>query len=162
MTKHFGSKHAISISLVFQFLQLIWYGICTQYWMMWSAGFLAALSQMSYPAISAFVSIQTERELQGTMQGVLSAVRGLCQGVGPAIFGFVFYIFNMDLSIDDENTGHIGVGPQFPVPNIHLQPFDTKYRVIAPTHNLSNSGSLSINDTGTNVNLYLYTFFLLF
>lgn len=80
VTKRFGPKHAISIGLVFQFMQLVWYGIGTQYWMMWSAGFLAALSQMSYPSISAFVSLQTERELQGTVQGILSAVRGLCQG----------------------------------------------------------------------------------
>ena len=27
----------------------------------------------------------------------------------------------MDLTSDDESAGHIGVGPQFPVPNIRFQ-----------------------------------------
>jgi hypothetical protein len=39
---------------------------------MWGAGFFAAFSQMTYPAISAFVSLQTNKELQGTVQGILS------------------------------------------------------------------------------------------
>lgn len=48
--------------------------------MMWAAGFLAALSQIVYPSISAFVSLQTDRDKQGTVQGVLTGIRGLCQG----------------------------------------------------------------------------------
>jgi hypothetical protein len=48
--------------------------------MMWAAGIFAALSSLSYPAISAFVSVQTDRDMQGTVQGVLTGIRGLCQG----------------------------------------------------------------------------------
>lgn len=132
ITKHCGPKHTITIGLSFQFMQLIWYGIGTQNWIMWTAGILAAMSQLSYPSISAFVSLQTDRELQGTVQGVLTGIRGLCQGFGPALFGFVFYMFDMDLSQDGDGTGHIGVGPQFPVPNIRVQPFD---HVIVPSRN---------------------------
>jgi hypothetical protein len=56
-------------------------------------------------------------------------------GIGPALFGLVFDVFKVDLSTDGDGTGHIGVGPQFPVPNIRLQPFDNK--VITPNRNLT-------------------------
>lgn len=32
------------------------------------------------------------------MQGVVTGVRGLCGGLGPAIFGFTFYLFNVNLN----------------------------------------------------------------
>lgn len=81
ITKKIGPKHAITIGLIFQFIQLIWYGIGSQKWMMYTAGLFAALSGMSYPAISAFVSLQTDRSEQGAVQGILSGIRGLCQGL---------------------------------------------------------------------------------
>lgn len=80
ITQTCGPKHTITLGLLFQFLQLVWYGLGTQYWMMWAAGFFAALSQIVYPSISAFVSLQTDRDKQGTVQGVLTGIRGLCQG----------------------------------------------------------------------------------
>ncbi|CAD5212990.1 unnamed protein product [Bursaphelenchus okinawaensis] len=134
LTKRWGVKHSISFGLIAQFIQLTWYGVGTQFWMMWAAGLFSALSSLTYPAISAFVSIQTSQDMQGTVQGVMTGIRGLCQGFGPAVFGFIFYMFDMDLSADgDEPTGHIGVGPQFPMPHIRLQPFDNK--IIAPIKN---------------------------
>ncbi|KAL3108220.1 hypothetical protein niasHT_018628 [Heterodera trifolii] len=129
ITRRYGPKSAITLGLFFQFIQLVWYGLGSAHWMMWGAGLFAALSQTSYPAISAFVSLQTDKELQGTVQGILSGIRGLCQGMGPAFFGLIFYVFNMDLTSDAESAGHIGVGPQFPVPNIRLPPFK---QIIAP------------------------------
>lgn len=48
--------------------------------MMWAAGLLAAMSQLTYPSVSAFVSIQSDRDRQGTVQGVVNGIRGLCQG----------------------------------------------------------------------------------
>lgn len=48
--------------------------------MMWAAGVLVAMSQLIYPSISAFVSIHSDRDKQGTVQGVITGVRGLCQG----------------------------------------------------------------------------------
>ena len=35
--------------------------------MMWAAGLLAAMSQLTYPAISAFVSVHTDRDKQGNL-----------------------------------------------------------------------------------------------
>lgn len=52
----------------------------TKYWMMWAAGLLVAMSQLIYPSISAFVSVHSDRDKQGTVQGVITGVRGLCQG----------------------------------------------------------------------------------
>lgn len=34
----------------------------------------------------------------GVAQGVVTGIRGLCNGLGPALFGFIFYLFNVDLN----------------------------------------------------------------
>lgn len=34
----------------------------------------------------------------GVVQGVVTGVRGLCGGLGPAMFGFIFYLFNVNLN----------------------------------------------------------------
>ena len=34
----------------------------------------------------------------GLVQGMVNGVRGLCNGLGPALFGFIFYLFNVDLN----------------------------------------------------------------
>ena len=53
------------VGLVFEMLQLMWYGFGTQMWMMWAAGLLAAMSSITYPAISAYVSIYADVDQQG-------------------------------------------------------------------------------------------------
>ena len=65
---------------------------------MWFAGSLAALSSITYPSISAFVSIYAREDQQGLVQGMVNGVRGLCNGLGPALFGFIFYLFNVNLN----------------------------------------------------------------
>lgn len=50
-------------------LQLLWYGFGNQPWMMWAAGILAALASITYPAISAFVSIHSTADRQGERKG---------------------------------------------------------------------------------------------
>jgi hypothetical protein len=72
--------------------------------------------------------------MQGSVQGVLTGIRGLCQGFGPAVFGFIFYLFDMDLSTDSDETGHLGVGPAFPIPmpKIRMVPFENN-RIITPS-----------------------------
>jgi len=32
------------------------------------------------------------------VQGVVTGVRGLCGGLGPAMFGFIFYLFDVNLN----------------------------------------------------------------
>lgn len=54
---------------------------------------------------------------------MVNGVRGLCNGLGPALFGFTFYLFNVDLgytssmtvqkSMLNTTTVSIGVQPMF-------------------------------------------------
>lgn len=36
----------------------------------------------------------------GLVQGIITGIRGLCNGLGPAVYGFIFYLFHVDLSED--------------------------------------------------------------
>ena len=36
----------------------------------------------------------------GVAQGVITGIRGLCNGLGPALFGFIFFLFHVDLNVD--------------------------------------------------------------
>jgi len=98
LMKKFSNKNVIIIGLVFEMLQLMWYGFGSQLWMMWGAGFLASISSITYPAISAYVSTHTEADKQGVVQGIITGMRGLCSGLGPAVYGFIFYLFHVDLN----------------------------------------------------------------
>ncbi|XP_050433214.1 hippocampus abundant transcript 1 protein isoform X2 [Adelges cooleyi] len=93
-----GAKYTIMIGLVFEIMQLMWFGFGSETWVMWSACVLAAISSITYPAISSFISIHSTADKQGVVQGVVTGVRGLCGGLGPAIFGFTFYLFNVNLN----------------------------------------------------------------
>lgn len=33
----------------------------------------------------------------GVFQGMVTGIRGLCNGLGPALFGITFHIFNVEL-----------------------------------------------------------------
>ncbi|XP_032592375.1 hippocampus abundant transcript 1 protein isoform X1 [Drosophila grimshawi] len=96
--KVFGAKRTIIMGLALEMIQLLWYGLGSEKWMMWSAGVVAALGSITYPAISAFVSLYAAPESQGAVQGMITGMRGLCNGLGPAVFGIVFYLFNVDLN----------------------------------------------------------------
>ncbi|XP_017842594.1 hippocampus abundant transcript 1 protein isoform X2 [Drosophila busckii] len=100
--KVFGAKRTIIMGLVLEIVQLLWYGLGSQKWMMWSAGVVAALGSITYPAISAFVSLYASPESQGAVQGMITGMRGLCNGLGPAVFGVIFYLFNVDLNADHD------------------------------------------------------------
>ncbi|CAO1300711.1 unnamed protein product [Diamesa tonsa] len=108
-----GAKKTIIIGLTFEMMQLLWFGVGSQTWMMWTAGILAALGSITYPAISAFVSIKSTPDQQGVVQGMVTGMRGLCNGLGPAMFGIIFYLFNVDLNDESKK-------------NLSNQNFDTK------------------------------------
>ncbi|XP_012288882.1 hippocampus abundant transcript 1 protein isoform X1 [Orussus abietinus] len=129
LMKTLGSKHTIMLGLLFEMFQLMWYGFGSQTWMMWAAGVLASVSSITYPAISAFVSMHSDADKQGLVQGMVTGMRGLCNGLGPAMFGLIFYLFHVDLNDDssslplksalfDENnktgtvTQHLDIMPQ--------------------------------------------------
>ena len=64
------------------------------------------LYSITYPAISAFVSMQTDADKQGLVQGMITGMRGLCNGLGPAMYGLIFSLFHVDLNEqndDDDN-----------------------------------------------------------
>merc|ERR1719462_298879 len=104
LMKTVGAKHTIMIGLMFEMLQLMWYGFGSQTWMMWAAGVLTAVSTLTYPAISAFVSMHADADKQGLVQGIITGMRGLCNGLGPAMFGLVFSLFHVDLSEKSATT----------------------------------------------------------
>ncbi|XP_034483941.1 hippocampus abundant transcript 1 protein isoform X1 [Drosophila innubila] len=105
--KVLGAKRTIIMGLALELIQLLWYGLGSQKWMMWSAGVVAALGSVTYPAISAFVSLYAAPESQGAVQGMITGMRGLCNGLGPAVFGVIFYLFNVDLN--DLQSSHTSV-----------------------------------------------------
>ncbi|CAL4109780.1 unnamed protein product, partial [Meganyctiphanes norvegica] len=109
------------IGLVFEMLQLMWYGFGSQMWMMWGAGLLASVSSITYPAISAYVSTHTEADKQGVVQGIITGMRGLCSGLGPAMYGFIFYMFHVDLNDEKNDPDHHhrnGTKHQLDAPNL--------------------------------------------
>jgi predicted MFS family arabinose efflux permease len=103
----------IMVALIFQTVQLFFYAFSRSEYMMWVAGALAAVSSISYPAFSTLISTNAEADQQGLVQGMVTGVRGLCNGLGPAVFGVIFYLFNVkvdgDLDLDgqDEETSNI-------------------------------------------------------
>uniref|UniRef100_A0A8C9TSD5 Hippocampus abundant transcript 1a n=1 Tax=Scleropages formosus TaxID=113540 RepID=A0A8C9TSD5_SCLFO len=98
LVRSIGNKNTILPGLGFQILQLAWYGFGSQPWMMWAAGAVAAMSSITFPAISAIVSRNADPEQQGVVQGMITGIRGLCNGLGPALYGFVFYLFHVELN----------------------------------------------------------------
>lgn len=54
--------------------------------------------------------MHADADKQGLVQGMITGVRGLCNGLGPALYGLIFYLFHVDLN--DKNSkisGHPGV-----------------------------------------------------
>ncbi|XP_016970364.2 hippocampus abundant transcript-like protein 1 [Drosophila rhopaloa] len=100
IVKTIGAKRSILLGLLLELLQLILYAVGDEKWQMWLAGNVAALSSITFPAVSAYVSLYTDGESQGAVQGMITGMSGLCNGLGPAIFGIVFYLSDMDLSED--------------------------------------------------------------
>ncbi|XP_015981499.1 hippocampus abundant transcript-like protein 1 isoform X2 [Rousettus aegyptiacus] len=98
LMRSLGNKNTVLLGLSFQMFQLAWYGFGSQAWMMWAAGTVAAMSSITFPAVSALVSQNAESDQQGVAQGIITGIRGLCNGLGPALYGFIFYVFHVELT----------------------------------------------------------------
>lgn len=55
--------------------------------------------------------------LTGVAQGVVTGIRGLCNGLGPALFGFIFYLFDVDLNDESAAPVRTNIMPN-PKPHI--------------------------------------------
>ncbi|XP_026054341.1 hippocampus abundant transcript 1 protein-like [Carassius auratus] len=97
LMRSIGNKNTILLGLGFQILQLAWYGFGSEPWMMWAAGAVAGMSSITFPAISSLISRTADPDQQGVGQGMVTGIRGLCSGLGPALYGFIFYIFHVEL-----------------------------------------------------------------
>ncbi|XP_075061854.1 hippocampus abundant transcript 1 protein-like [Mixophyes fleayi] len=97
LMRSIGNKNTVLLGLGFQMFQLAWYGFGSQPWMMWAAGAVAAMSSITFPAVSALISRNAESDQQGVAQGMVTGIRGLCNGLGPALYGFVFFLFHVEL-----------------------------------------------------------------
>lgn len=71
-----------------------------------------------------FVCVST-----GVVQGMITGIRGLCNGLGPALYGFVFYLFHVELN-DIDAAGGAEKG--------------TKPNMANPTDEVSHTFSLSL------------------
>ncbi|KAG7490290.1 hippocampus abundant transcript 1 [Solea senegalensis] len=100
-----GNKNTVLLGLGFQLFQLAWYGFGSEPWMMWAAGTVAAMSSITFPAVSALVSHSASPDQQGVAQGMITGIRGLCNGLGPALYGFIFFLFNVELNDMDPGAG---------------------------------------------------------
>uniref|UniRef100_A0A8P4GFF4 Hippocampus abundant transcript 1 protein n=1 Tax=Dicentrarchus labrax TaxID=13489 RepID=A0A8P4GFF4_DICLA len=106
-----GNKNTVLLGLGFQILQLAWYGFGSEPWMMWAAGAVAAMSSITFPAVSALVSQSADPDKQGVVQGMITGIRGLCNGLGPALYGFIFFLFNVELNSMDPIQGDFNIDP---------------------------------------------------
>ena len=61
---------------------------------------------VAYPAISAYVSNYADADKQGLVQGIVTGIRGLCNGLGPCAFGLVFNLFDVDLTSENSQPSH--------------------------------------------------------
>merc|ERR1719427_81026 len=112
-----GNKPTIVLGLLFQTGQLLCFAFGKSEWTMWLAGGLAALSSINYPSLSSLVSAISSESKQGVAQGMITGVRSLCNGLGPALFGLAFHLFNIRLdpteyTYPSKQTGNSTVGHQ--------------------------------------------------
>ncbi|KAG5213594.1 hypothetical protein JEQ12_009380, partial [Ovis aries] len=124
LMRSLGNKNTVLLGLGFQMFQLAWYGFGSQAWMMWAAGIVAAVSSITFPAVSTLVSQNAESNQQGVAQGIITGIRGLCNGLGPALYGFIFYMFHVELTelepeLISDNAALQVQGTIFPAPNFN-------------------------------------------
>ena len=48
--------------------------------------------------------MHADADKQGLVQGMITGMRGLCNGLGPAMFGLIFSLFHVDRSEKDPKS----------------------------------------------------------
>lgn len=64
------------------------------------------------------------------MQGMVTGMRGLCNGLGPAMFGVIFYIFHVDLNDEHVKLTH-NIDAIVGIRNETINPME-EYTTLAP------------------------------
>ena len=123
---------------------------------MWAAGVLASISSITYPAISAFVSMHSDADKQGLVQGMVTGMRGLCNGLGPAMFGVIFYLFHVDLNDD---TPSLPLKPPLLIEN-NRTGTATQHLDIVPQVRFDHSKLKNVKDTYYHIKLKSVNSFL--
>uniref|UniRef100_A0A0N4ZE98 MFS domain-containing protein n=1 Tax=Parastrongyloides trichosuri TaxID=131310 RepID=A0A0N4ZE98_PARTI len=119
-------KGTVALALLAQMIQLFFYGLCFNIYVIWGLGIFLAISQMVYPALSAAISLSHTNEEQGSSQAVINGIRALCSGIGPAIFGIIFNFFGFDVSADYDNPHNNVDSIQFQQTNIEMEKIPEK------------------------------------
>ncbi|KMZ00821.1 hippocampus abundant transcript 1 protein isoform X3 [Drosophila simulans] len=91
-----GVKGSIRLGLLLLLLQLFFFGCGTHHWMYWLSSILAALATIIPAANNAVASIYASPENRGAVLGIISGIECLSEGLGPAFFGVLFFIFQDD------------------------------------------------------------------
>ncbi|XP_016970362.2 hippocampus abundant transcript 1 protein [Drosophila rhopaloa] len=94
-----GPKWSIQFGLICLLSQLLLLGYGTQHWMFWLASIMAALATIIPAANNSLASIYASPKNQGAVLGIISGIECLSEGLGPAMFGLIFYFFQDDLKI---------------------------------------------------------------
>ena len=137
----FSARNTIIIGLIFEFSQLLLYGFASSTRIIWLAGVLAAGASITFPAISAYVSTHADVDQQGVVQGMITGVRGLCNGLGPAVFGFIFDLFHVDLTHEGLSSPAVPSGSRILPASVQ-------------NHVINHSPSTPSNSSSINSNLH--------
>ncbi|XP_027197055.2 uncharacterized protein LOC113791474 [Dermatophagoides pteronyssinus] len=146
LMKRVGSKNTIMIGLIFEMLQLICFGLGSSHWVVWSAGIIAAIGTITYPAISAYVSTYADADKQGLVQGIITGIRGLCNGLGPCFFGLIFSLFNVDLRQSSPNHSSLSTSVLSP----SAESLDTLKHMMPSISNVNGSSFITFLNSTTN------------
>lgn len=81
----------------------------------------------------------------GVVQGMITGIRGLCNGLGPALYGFVFYLFHVELNeIDAAGGAEKGTKPNMANPTDEVSYSLCLFHIYSLSYSLFLSHSLSV------------------
>eukprot|EP00035_Acanthoeca_spectabilis_P025375 m.458165 g.458165 ORF g.458165 m.458165 type:complete len:495 (+) comp21435_c0_seq1:288-1772(+) len=112
LANRWSGKSIIAFGLVGSITQLTVFAVLTIHWILFANTGFIAIGSMVYPAVSAYVANTASPDEQGAVQGLITGVRSLCNGLGPALFGVLFQWAGG--SLEDRERGRISSLPGFP------------------------------------------------
>ncbi|XP_039485566.1 hippocampus abundant transcript-like protein 1 [Drosophila santomea] len=105
-----GAKWSIRLGLLLLLSQLLFLVFGTHHWMYWLSSILAAMATIIPAASNAVASIYASPENLGAVLGIISGIECLSEGLGPAFFGVLFFIFQ------DDSENNLKVNSPIPMP----------------------------------------------